>query len=136
EVEGKRAGSSGFLPMGSLGCDAYRQGGFKTITGLARSCTMRASPFKMVMFVPEDLRSRRACHFYMRGAQGGSFWGPAVASDSATDSPRTPTHATRQQTPCPRVRERAPNAARESQSSCHHRCGQFLRTDNSLRPRH
>src|SRR5262249_23134488 len=41
EVERRRAGSSGFLPMGSLLCDAYRRKCFRTRAGLARSRTMR-----------------------------------------------------------------------------------------------
>src|SRR2546421_8433598 len=98
--------------------------------------TFKPSPFNMIIFAQEAWRSRRAFRSDTRCAQGAFSWDREDASDIATGSPMTPTHPTHWRIPCQRVLERAPNAARESQSSCRRRYGQFLRTDNSSRPRH
>jgi Transposase DDE domain len=96
----------------------------------------QVSPFNMVIFAQGAWRSRRAFRSDTRCAQAASSWDREDTSDISIGSLMTPTHATRWRMPGQRVLDIAPNAARESQSSCRRRYGQLPRTDNSSRPPH
>src|SRR2546428_9748154 len=59
----------------------------------------------------------------MRFVPMASSWDREDVSDISTDSPMRRARATRWRTPGQRARERAPNVALESQSSCRRRSG-------------
>src|SRR5262249_30883005 len=92
---------------------------------------VKGNHFNMVIFAQEAWRSRYAFRSDTRYAQEAFSWDREAASDIATGSPMTPILATHWRMPCQRVLEIAPNAARESQSSCRRRSGQFPRTDKT-----
>jgi hypothetical protein len=95
-----------------------------------------ASPFNMVIVVPGAWPLRRAFHFARRAVLVAPSWDREDVSDIWTDSPTRQARATHWPTPGERVLERAPNAAQESQSSCHRRCGSSPRPERNSRPRH
>ncbi len=136
-VEGcTKPGPRLFRCTGTTACN-----GWWAFNGLGLGCQWdrlghSPSPFNMVLFVPGAWPWRRACHGDRRSVLAVLTWDRADVSDIWTDVPTRPARATHGQTPGESVRDRAPNAAQESPSSCHRRCGSSPRPESHSRPRH